>query len=828
MIKRLKNFCLVIFLTSFALTSATIAQVTLDSDSARVSSNAAGGPLTSATSDPIDFFTSRIASESYDRVWQMTGPFGGDVTAMAIDPRSADRIWLGTSDGQFFRSTDGGTIWKRIRPGIKAPGFTITAILFDREKAGTIYAGVKPLLDVTEETQGGGVFISEDDGESWRALDGMNGRAVRGIVQSLKDSNVLVAAARNGIYRSMDRGRTWERITPANDPELTGFHSVAIDPRDVNIIYVGTRHLPWKTIDGGQTWKRAGSKETGMIDDSDIMAIHIDEANPDVVLMSACSGIYRSMDASARWSKIQGIPYTSRRTHVIYQHPTKPEVIFAGTTEGLWLSTDNGKPDSWRRMTSLRLVINAVAIHPDRPDRVFLGTEDNGVLISTDAGESYEASNAGFINRQVRAVLADRKERGRIYAGVIFDSVNGGLFVSEDSGITWQQSMSGMGVRDVHSLYQSESNPATIYAGTNHGMFRSDDHGRTWTQVKKEVIEEQNKSEPQNGKTGQSPDKAATEQKNQSELASPRPRRVIAAPEENVIVPVVQTLPKPDQQKAPANKARGKVQAKAHTRPQNKKARATSKSNTQKEKAPPPPTSPALIDLQSQVFAIVPFTQLKSKSNNDGENAPPPNIGLIASTWDGLFYTEDEKNGWKEIRLRKANSPQAAVPTQPRINTIAASPLASGAIFVGTDEGLFVSRNDGESFRQMLLDEEARRVRSIVFDPRTADTIYVGTSTGFFRSFDGGRTWENRGGGMPLVTDVSAIVISAANPDELYLSDELRGTFYHSKDRGKNWERLNISQLPSLKLWSLVSDPFDANRIYAGSFSGGVYVMSRK
>jgi hypothetical protein len=39
---------------------------------------------------------------------------------------------------------------------------------------------------------------------------------------------------------------------------------------------------------------------------------------------------------------------------------------------------------------------------------------------------------------------------------------------------------------------------------------------------------------------------------------------------------------------------------------------------------------------------------------------------------------------------------------------------------------------------------------------------------------------------------------------------------------------LDISQLPSLKLWSLASDPFDANRIYAGSFSGGVYVMSRK
>jgi photosystem II stability/assembly factor-like uncharacterized protein len=81
--------------------------------------------------------------------------------------------------------------------------------------------------------------------------------------------------------------------------------------------------------------------------------------------------------------------------------------------------------------------------------------------------------------------LADSKERGRIYAGVIFDGLNGGLFVSEDGGLTWQQSMNGMGVRDVYSLHQSPTKPETIYAGTNHGLFRSDDHGRNWAQVKR-------------------------------------------------------------------------------------------------------------------------------------------------------------------------------------------------------------------------------------------------------------------------------------------------------------------------------------------------------
>jgi len=204
---------------------------------------------------------------------------------------------------------------------------------------------------------------------------------------------------------------------------------------------------------------------------------------------------------------------------------------------------------------------------------------------------------------------------------------------------------------------------------------------------------------------------------------------------------------------------------------------------------------------------------------------------MIASTWDGLFITEDEKKGWREIKFPKASERAGRGgddATRTKINAIATNPNAPGAIFIGTDEGLFVSRANGESFKPMRLDEDTRRIRSIAFDPRNAETIYVGAATGFFRSLDGGHSWENRGGGMPLVTDVDAIAISAANPNEIYLSDESRGVLFHSKDCGTNWVKVDISQLPSLKLWSLVSDPFDANRIYAGSFSGGVYVMNRK
>ena len=81
---------------------------------------------------------------------------------------------------------------------------------------------------------------------------------------------------------------------------------------------------------------------------------------------------------------------------------------------------------------------------------------------------------------------------------------------------------------------------------------------------------------------------------------------------------------------------------------------------------------------------------------------------------------------------------------------------------------------------------------------------------------------------MPQMVNVGGLVVSAANPEELYLYDEIRLAIFHSRDRGKNWDKMDISQLPSLKMLAMIGDPFDSNRLYAGSFSGGVYVMSRK
>src|SRR5262249_62025964 len=105
-----------------------------------------------------------------------------------------------------------------------------------------------------------------------------------------------------------------------------------------------------------------GYKAAGMIDDSDIFGIAVDPANPSLVYMNACSGIYRSASGGEKWAKLPGIPFSARRTYALLPHPGKPNTIFAGTSEGLWRKNDGGK--QWKLRTSGREGIREIVLKP--------------------------------------------------------------------------------------------------------------------------------------------------------------------------------------------------------------------------------------------------------------------------------------------------------------------------------------------------------------------------------------------------------------------------------------------------------------------------------
>ena len=216
-------------------------------------------------------------------------------------------------------------------------------------------------------------------------------------MQAPSDAKVLLAGTLEGVYRSEDSGVTWNEISPPGSREIHEVESLAVDPGDVNVIYAGTWHLPWKTDDGGKSWNNI---KQGIIDDSDVFSIILDPLKPKTVFLSACSGIYKSESAGARFRKIEGIPSTARRTRVLKQDPANREIVYAGTTEGLYKTLDGGK--TFKLLTDDDVIVNDVFVDPRDSNHVLLATDRGGVMTSTDGGATFALSNEGFQNARCR------------------------------------------------------------------------------------------------------------------------------------------------------------------------------------------------------------------------------------------------------------------------------------------------------------------------------------------------------------------------------------------------------------------------------------------
>ena len=689
--------------------------------------------------------------------WDVTGPWGGDARSLVVSPHNPELYYLGTTDGQIFRSTDAARTWRRLRPGIERRGLSLDNIVIDPRNPKIVYGAAWAVANGAPDQ--GGVFKSIDGGENWQVLKGTRNLPVIALTMAPSDSNLLIAGAKSGVFRSTDAGESWTRITPEGDPELRNVESVAIDPVNTDTIYIGTFHLPWKTTDGGKSWKPTGYKATGMIDDTDIFGISINAANPSLVYMNGCSGIYRSTNGGDKWFKIPGIPFSARRTYVLLPHPTNGQVIFAGTSEGLWRSKDGGK--RWMLLTSKSAVIRAITIHPDQPNRVIIATDDFGVKISENLGDDFVDSNLGFINRHILAIHPDSGEKGRVLVSVFHDGSAGSVFLSTDGGENWNSSSTGLGSRDVFNFYQLRDTPEVIYAGTNSGVFKSSDRGHSWSFVG------------------------------------------IAKPEK----------PKPVK-KAPPKKRRASLNqsSSSYTTSFVSQRRGAKKPPAKKPAKKPVetvPLGPPRFELTRQVDDLTSFTDKEGRR------------GLLAATMNGLFKTYEESQGWEKVII-EGYDPNG------RVYSVSTHPDTPLRIFVGTGQGLFVSSDGGESWERNERAPAEVIVNSIAQDPGSPDLVLLATNQSLYRSTNGGRTWVRRGGGLPN-GDYTSVVINPGNPDEVMVAEYQQGGVYRSSDKGYWWDRMDEklnANLPTSRVWTLTFDPFQKDRVYAGSFSSGVYILT--
>lgn len=662
--------------------------------------------------------------------WDIMGPAGGDVRVVSIDPRNKDHLIASTLDGQIHASYDAGATW-RLLASLNKPQLVIDDLEFDVQDPNIIFAAGHRHKD------SGGFFKSADGGKTWKEIRQMSVESIHAMTQSTKNPDMIVLGAVSGVWASYDRGETFTKIIRDEIPTVD---SLAVDPRNADVIYAGTWWRMYKTTDGGQTWRLI---KNGMIDDSDVFAIDIDRTNPDHIIASACSGIYESFNAGELWKKIQGIPSQSRRTRDILQNPGRPSAVYAATTEGFWMSADGGA--TWSITTGKDLEINSIAVHPSDPDRIFIGTNNFGIMVSTDGGKNFRSGNGNFTSRFTYTITIDVEKPNRLYATTHNTATGGGfVFHSDDSGVTWNRSSNFDFIKNSpFALIQDRVNPMTLYMATSSGIFRSVDRGLSWSQMvgpkaaAKSSGKGSKKSAPKKSSPG--PSSASTRRTTISVPAPTAPVNTFVATLTDRVKVLVRT--EDGRSGLIAGTDRGLYRT-------YDPAKGWEKFNLG-------------YGVDSNIQAVY-------------VNPAAPQRILVGTAMSGLLISEDAGRTWVRSET---------VPKEVPISSIAGDPTRPERIFIGTVQTFYVSRDGGKRFIRRGGNLPLGNYTSIVVNPKAPDEVLISSALeedgGMYFSADSGWTWrrvDTRELKLPT-RRFWAMTIDPLNPGRIFVGTHSSGIY---------------------------------------------------
>ena len=619
--------------------------------------------------------------------WSIVGPSGGDVRVITFDPKDSNRLYLSTLDGQIHTSADGGLTWNLV-VNLNRPQLVLDQLIVDARDSKIIYTSGH------RHKAPGGFFKTTDGGATWKEAKELSKESIHSMTQSSLDPNILVVGTINGVWISKNSGDDWDKIS--SDTMPINIDSLAVDPTATDTIYAGTWWRAYKTTDAGKSWRLI---KDGMIDDSDVFAITVDRTNPEHVVASACSGIYESYNKGEKWAKIQGIPSQSRRTRDILQHPSRPKTLYAATTEGFWMTADGGK--TWLMTTQRNLEINSIAVHPENPDKVFIGTNNYGVMVSNDGGKSFTQTNQNFSSRFTYSITADLDNPNRLYAMTQNTATGGGFFfISTDGGTTWQAAKNLDIARiSPFALLQDRVNSDTIYLGTNVGMFRSLDRGVNWAQLlppKKPAVKK--------------PVKGTTAKRNIKSKVVVAKTPVAVEPETPGLIPAlgekVKVLTRTEDGKNGilAGTDKGIYRTYDVTKGWEKISFGEG--------------------INENVFAISTLPQ-------------QPETIWVGTATSSVIVSRDNGKTWEKITGMPENVP---------VSSITIDPSNPERVYIGTIQMLYLTRDGGKTWTRRAGNLPLGNYTSVLINPNNPKEIYAASSLesdgGIFFSNDSGSSWK--------------------------------------------------------------------------------------
>jgi len=520
----------------------------------------------------------------------------------------------------------------------------------------------------------------------------------------------------------------------------------------------------YKSTDGGKSWKSIPAME-----DKSIRALALAPSNPDIVLIGALQGIFRSDDAGAHWQTLsEGT--VIKNVHSLAVSPQDSNVVFAGTWHLGWKTADGGR--TWSPLSKGILDdsdIFSIIVDPLNPSIVY-ASACSGIYKSEDSGESFKKlTGIPFSARRTHVLKQISGSSGAVLAGT-----TEGLWRTTDAGVSWKQLTSpAVVVNDVIVDWREAAH--VIVASDRIGILSTFDGGRSFS--------------PSN--------RGFSHRQLQALVADPSTQTLYAGSVNDREFGGVYRSHNAGIDWEHIGTGLGKRDVYSLERSESGTLIAGTNDGI------------FLLPSGGRVWRAASLSRVAASSRSKSDLGKIFHVRAvnrkgrevwIAATSEGVFSSSDNGQHWLG---------GAVSGNQDFINF----DCKQNQLLVANSRNVFVSRDLGQTWQQLPLPNRTRLITSVLFGPDLSP--WITTDLGTFRSRDDGITWYpvNAGSDHSLLSYVTVL-----SDTHLLALGSSRDKVFESHDAGASWNLLTESQRPLRQLLAT------ANQLFGVMQFGGIIV----
>ena len=460
----------------------------------------------------------------------------GEIKELVRDPQNPDVLlcapgnpWGSTMNG-IYRSTNNGLTWTRSSTGLPSASLIgRTVIAFSPANSQIVWAGICGTFS-GNGSQMLGIWRSLDNGQSWTLMSpaGINHYNFQGwydmaIVAKPGQPNVVFSAGLD-IYRSDNSGGAWTQLSEwwrsFGEPRYVhaDHHEIVFHPTHPNELWEVTDGGIFKSTDNGLSWTErnngfvtfqyyamgnatldtalayGGTQDNGtfryhadpnqqMVYGGDGGYCLVDPTTNNTIYVEYQYGNrYRSDNGGQSFHEINpGINGSGAWVTPMALDPFNHLTIYTTTTNGsVWKSTDQGRDSQWVQVgTSLgNGDLQVISASPTVSGRLYVGS-NNRAFRYDPPGASWTNITTNLPNAWITRIVPDPRAAPVVYVA-LSGFGHGHVWKSENAGASWQNVSGNLPDVPFQDVIVDPSEPSTLYAGGDVGVYRSSDGGASW------------------------------------------------------------------------------------------------------------------------------------------------------------------------------------------------------------------------------------------------------------------------------------------------------------------------------------------------------------